>query len=83
MSCFDKTFPLKYFDDTYVYIVPHFIKVVCEYNCPGTILKTIRSVFADEKFKNLIKFCVNEQIKYQFNLTQCDDSTNSNESIGS
>lgn len=64
-------------------MVDHFTKIVCEYNCPEPILKTITDTLADEKFKNIIKFCVNEQVKFQFNLTYRDSSTDSNESTGS
>lgn len=83
ISCFDKSSRIKYFEDTYIYMVNHFTKIVCEYNCPESILKTIQDTFANENFKNIIKFCVNEQVKYQFNLTYRDSSTDSNESTGS
>lgn len=64
-------------------MVSHFKQILCEYHCPEIMTQTIQSVFDDEKFKNIIKFYVNEQIKYQLNLTHCDSSTNSNESFGS
>lgn len=74
---------LRYFNDMYKYVYRHFTKILCEFNCPESMLITVRNTCTEEKFKNIIQFYVIEQVKHHINLTHCDISTNSDTSEGS